>query len=105
MTATVLSASPSWYCSRVIDSNAEGITCFGAKNSVYVWDICREPPVCVNHFSAHQERVVGVSLCKHPGGALTRAATAGEDGRVRVWDVAKGSMLMEHEVHAQVKKL
>ena len=45
------------------------------------------------------ERVVGVSLCR--GSERLQAATAGEDGRVRVWDLTAKppSLLDEHANH------
>ncbi|ELU01058.1 hypothetical protein CAPTEDRAFT_189953 [Capitella teleta] len=98
----VVPASPSWYCSQVLDCSPAGIACYGAKNTVFVWDVERDPPVCLAHFSAHQDRVVGLSLS--PSTNQLQCCTAGEDGRVRVWNIEDGSMLKEHNIHAENHK-
>ena len=101
----VLPASPSWYCSRVSDCTNQGLYLFGAKNCVYILDLSTPPVRYVGHFPAHSERVVGLSAARGEGqGGPRRVATAGEDGRVRLWDYTRMPPTLEDE-HANHKVL
>lgn len=96
----VLPAAPNWYCSRVSDCSQDGLFLYGAKNSIFVFDIRTSPTKYAGRFMCHSERVVGVSE-----GGGRRAVTAGEDGRVRLWDYSglfnggEAKMLDEHANH------
>jgi len=99
----IFPASPNWYCSHVIDGNSDGVVCFGAKNSLYLWDVSSPvSPKFISHFIAHEERVVGVSLCQttnHKGDSVKpslKCCSAGEDGKVKIWDLQTNALLMEH---------
>ena len=95
MTKYVLPASPNWYCSRVTDANKHGVFVFGAKHSIFVWNINVKPPRHLGYFRAHQERVVGLSLCRHLP-SQPRCCSAGEDGKVKIWDLDSQTQISEH---------
>ena len=95
MTKYVLPASPNWYCSRVTDANKHGVFVFGAKHSIFVWNINVKPPRHLGYFRAHQERVVGLSLCRHLP-SQPRCCSAGEDGKVKIWDLDSRTQIAEH---------
>ena len=101
MTDYVLPASPSWYCSRVTDANEYGLLVFGAKNSIFIWDVNVKPPRHKGYFRAHQERVVGVSLCRHQL-SQPKCCSAGEDGKIKIWNLDSQALLTEHSEHKVV---
>jgi WD40 repeat protein len=101
----ILPTSANWYCSRIIDGNEQGIVCIGAKNSVDVWQVSNSTSVTqhIATIRAHDERVVGVSLCRqqHPSSniVLPTCCSVGEDGKVRVWNLNSKEMIKEHNSH------
>lgn len=101
---SILPSAANWYCSRIVDCNQQGVAVIGAKNSLDVWDIKAHPARHIANFIAHQERIVGVSLCQsdcnHSGSDdLPRCCTAGEDGSVRMWNLNTKSIIKEHSHH------
>lgn len=103
MTEYVLPASPSWYSSRVTDANECGLFVFGAKNAIFVWDINVKPPRHKGYFRAHQDRVVGVSLDRHlPSQPQAKCCSAGEDGKIKIWNLDSQTQLAEHSEHKVV---
>ena len=94
-----LPASPSWYCSRASDCYKDTFI-FGAKRSIFLVKIISNPPQILGSISAHQDRVVGVSLRKDPFDPdRLECCSAGEDGKVRVWDLASRTLQNEHSDH------
>ena len=98
MASCLLSASPSWYCTRVSDCSENGLFVFGAKNSLIFLDVSKSEPWIVGHLQVHQERVTGVSLC-HTFQRDEKCVTTSDDCRVRVWDLKDRALLFEHAEH------
>jgi len=95
----VLPASPNWYCSRIVDCSVNGTACIGAKNAIDVWDISADPARHICRIDAHHERIVAVSLCCASGSVPQKCCSAGEDGKVRVWNLENRELLHEHCYH------
>lgn len=95
----ILSASPNWYCSRIVDCSVNGAAVIGAKNAIDIWDICAEPARHVCRIDAHNERVVAVSLCNAVNSVPQKCCSAGEDCKVRVWNLENMELLYEHCRH------
>jgi len=95
----VVPASPNWYCSRIVDCSEDGTTCIGAKNAIDLWDISSNSVKHVCRIDAHHERVVAVSLCHATGSLPRKCCSAGEDGKVRVWNLDSRELLHEHSHH------
>ena len=93
----MFASSPSWYCTGAIDTDDRGFLYFGANYNLYVLNIGISPPKYLLHLYAHQQRAVGVSVCKHAGVWL--CSTIGEDGKVKIWDLDAKICLQEHVVH------
>ena len=96
MNSCLLAASPSWYSSRVTDCSEEGHLLFGAKNSLYSLDVSQADPCFADQLVVHQERVIGVSLCR---GSAKKCVTTSEDRRVRIWDLSNKTLVLEHTEH------
>lgn len=97
----MLPASPSWYCSRVVDTNENGLLCFGAKHSIYVLDTATYPPKFRGVISAHEDRVVGLSFSTDD--QQNKVCSVSEDGKVKIWNVTDGSLCAEHAEHKVCK--
>lgn len=41
----ILPASPNWYCNKIV-SCLNGFCAFGGKNSIFLFDLKSDPPVC-----------------------------------------------------------
>ncbi|MBW5481090.1 TIR domain-containing protein [Streptomyces bambusae] len=64
----------------------------GADGSVAVWDVAQAArPIRRSVSTLHTGPVAGLAV--HPGGTL--AASAGEDGRIRLWDLSVPGLLVE----------
>ena len=96
MDSYVLPASANWYCSRIVDCSVNGTVCIGAKNAIDVWNICADPVKHVGRIDAHSERIVAVSLCHAAGSVPQRCCSAGQDGKVRVWNLENRELMHEH---------
>jgi len=95
----ILPASPNWYCSRIVDCSVNGTACIGAKNAIDVWDICSDPVKYVCRIDAHNDRIVSVSLCQAAGSVFQRCCSAGQDGKIRVWNLQNRELMLEHSRH------
>jgi len=95
----VLPASPNWYCSRIVDCSANGTACIGAKTAIDVWDICADPVKHVCRIDAHHERIVAVSLCHAADAVPQKCCSAGQDGKVKVWNLENRELMHEHCRH------
>ena len=98
MSECLLAASPSWYCSRVSDCSPQGTFIFGAKKTLYLLDVSGNEPVYKDQITAHQERVTSLSICPHEG-EDQKCATAGEDFKIKIWDLINKVPLLEHGEH------
>jgi WD40 repeat protein len=101
---SILPSAANWYCSRIVDCNQQGIAVIGAKNSLDVWNLKALPARHIANFTAHQDRIVGVSLCMsdhtcYSADDLPRCCTAGEDGIVRMWNLNSKDVIKEHSHH------
>jgi len=95
----ILPASPNWYCSRIVDCSVNGVACIGAKNAIDVWDVCSNPARHVCHIDAHHDRIVAVSLCHASGSEPQKCCSAGQDGKVRIWNLENKELMHEHSCH------
>lgn len=100
----ILPTSANWYCSRIIDGNEQGIVCIGAKNSIDVWQVSSvNVTQHIATIRAHEERVVGISICRQQQLSsdviLPMCCSAGEDGKVRMWNLNSKEMIKEHNFH------
>ena len=98
MQSGMLSASPSWYCSRVSDCHSKGVFVYGAKNSIYLLDITGLTPVLKDNVEVHKDRVLGISVC-HQVTDTVLCCTTSEDKKIRIWDLEKKELKEEHQYH------
>lgn len=97
----MLPSSPSWYCSTAVDADKRGFLYFAANYNLYVLNIQNTPPKFELHLHAHQQRAVGVSVCKHEG--PWSCCTIGEDGKVKLWNLVTKECIGEHTNHKVIK--
>lgn len=100
-TVGMLSASPSWYCSRVSDCHPKGVFIYGAKNSVYVLDITNNNENSPNYLTSvevHHDRVTSLSVNQHDHNKIV-CCTASDDKKVRIWDIDSKELREEHSYH------
>ena len=97
MDGCLLSASASWYSSRICDGHESGLVGFGASNSIFVIDVSSHPPQYVGHWPVHNSRTTSVVFCGQSDPLL--CCTSGEDGKVRVYDVDTRKLKQEHAKH------
>ena len=96
MACMSLTASASWYASRVFDVSSSGILCYGGSNSLFVYQITEAGTFQFKtNFAAHTSRLTSVALCKK--GSLS--CSSAEDGRIRVHDLERKKVVHEHLKH------
>ncbi|KAL3672155.1 hypothetical protein V7S43_002818 [Phytophthora oleae] len=105
----VLPPSPNWYCSQICDwgrSEDFGLlVAFGAKNSVFIYQLLSETEAGVKLLFVAQlvrakrdRRVTSVQFLTDATGEL-RLICGGEEGSVQIWDVSSLTMIEQHKKH------
>lgn len=97
MTTNLLSASSSWYASRICDSLSSGLLCYGGSNSLFIYDVSGQVPKYQTHFAAHTSRLTSVALCRNRETLFS--CSSGEDGKIRVHNLETKKLVYEHVKH------
>ncbi|XP_030601912.1 gem-associated protein 5 [Archocentrus centrarchus] len=93
-----LPASPNWYCSRCSDVSSSGLLGVGAKNIIYLIDVCASSCRVAGELVGHKDLVSGFSFCQHAGQSHICVSSSG-DGSVRFWDSDSKALIREHAAH------
>lgn len=93
-----LPASPNWYCSRCSDVNSSGLLGFGAKNIIYLIEVCASSCRVKGELVGHKDLVSGFSFCQHAGQSHL-CVSSSVDGNIRFWDSETRAVVKEHTAH------
>uniref|UniRef100_A0A3Q0RWZ4 Gem nuclear organelle associated protein 5 n=1 Tax=Amphilophus citrinellus TaxID=61819 RepID=A0A3Q0RWZ4_AMPCI len=93
-----LPASPNWYCSRCSDVSSSGLLGVGAKNIIYLIDVCASSCRVAGELVGHKDLVSGFSFCQHAGQSHI-CVSSSSDGSVRFWDSDSKALIREHAAH------
>uniref|UniRef100_A0A673CB35 Gem (nuclear organelle) associated protein 5 n=1 Tax=Sphaeramia orbicularis TaxID=375764 RepID=A0A673CB35_9TELE len=93
-----LPASPNWYCSRCSDVNSSGLLGIGAKNIIYLIEVCASSCRVKGELVGHKDLVSGFSFCQHAEQSHL-CVSSSVDGNVRFWDSETRAVVKEHTAH------
>ncbi|CAK6979066.1 gem-associated protein 5 [Scomber scombrus] len=93
-----LPASPNWYCSRCSDVSSTGVLGVGAKNIIYLVEVCASSCRVSGELVGHKGLVSGFSFCQHAG-QNHLCVSSSNDGNIRFWDSDSKTLIREHTAH------
>ncbi|XP_022241513.1 gem-associated protein 5-like isoform X2 [Limulus polyphemus] len=96
-----LGPSPNWYSSKVSDCNKNGIFAYGSRGNIVLMDVTLSPPVYIEMFSAHADRVSAVSFCRNMK-KVSWLVSCADDKKVKIFDTANRMLLYEQVTHQKV---
>lgn len=96
----VLSASPNWYASCVIDLSPKNEFVYAARRDVITFDATKYPPIYIGTFYLHREKVTAVKLSLSKDSDASVCCSGSEDGIVKVWEFRSKNLIAEHSLQS-----